>query len=388
MLRVDFLNLFRKEDNMETTKEMITDTFAVEDFSITENFDSSKKLSANAIAAKNKTKDDILQKFTVDLDSLNPVDENEVNSTTQRRISTLARKILTSDRSVRSDFRSPHDAIIVLRTILQNFYKISAEEFDMIYDAMWCHKAGLDYLVDKVILLADKKMSQECAYNRKRLVLRLCFPEYYSEHYRPLSDYELFFLKDSRVKSDLVVNSALSTAYINEFSVKKEKSVINSFDNLNNTFLTRKNSRAYRAYNNGTDIDQWIYKAFNNVWNTLFSSTTEELFVALARYKKNSLGSAAKCLDVVMKRGLYPSPLDWYMWNSPEEFQLEHMEEYLEVRRKTKLPPLKYLTAIEKALGNIKQKEQKQEQKQEQKSLKKIELSPCCAEPSPIEPIL
>lgn len=254
---------------------------------------------------------------------------------TQQRIATKARRLLVNDRSIKGDAQNKEEAILTLQYILNDIYQISVAEFDALFDTMWCHQHSLDYIVDKVASFADGPILRECAYNKKNIVIRMCYPEYFKEHYQPPTDFDLFFMKDSRMKSDLVLNSSLDNV------VKLDGSLDSS-------------KKKTKAYNNGTDIDKWLYKAFNNTWNTLFKATTVEMFAALAGYKKNFLGSSAKCLDVVMKRGIYPSPLDWYMWNSPEEFQVEHFNEYMMIRKEAGLPSIEYLEEIAQAFENVK----------------------------------
>lgn len=261
-----------------------------------------------------------------------PVVGNE--PTMQQRVTTRARKLLINDRSIKGDNQSKTEAILTLKMILEQIYEISVEELDALFDTMWCHKYRLDYAVDKVTSFADRRILRECAYNKKNIIIRMCYPEYYKEHYQPPTDFEIFFMKDSRMKSDLVINSTLSNVYDKDGNVDNSK---------------KKN----KAYSNGPDIDEWIYNAFNNVWNIMFQASTVEMFVALANYKKNFLGSYAKCLDIIMKRGIYPSPLDWYMWNSPEEFQVKYFTTYMNVRKEAGLPELDYLNCLEQAFENI-----------------------------------
>lgn len=54
-------------------------------------------------------------------------------------------------------------------------------------------------------------------------------------------------------------------------------------------------------------------------------------------------------VKVIEARGCYPTPLDFYFLNSPMEYQVDHIDEYIEARNQAKLPHVKALDMMYEA---------------------------------------
>ena len=100
-------------------------------------------------------------------------------------------------------------------------------------------------------------------------------------------------------------------------------------------------------YNHGEEVDKIVYWAMSNVL-PLFEMKTSELYLSLARPRS---AGWSKCgfVKIIEARGCYPTPLDFYFWNSTPEYQLSHVDEYMTARRKAKLAPIAALDLIYEA---------------------------------------
>ena len=140
----------------------------------------------------------------------------------------------------------------------------------------------------------------------------MCFPTYYKEHFPKIIATQIL-VPDGKMRGDLK----------HAGSIKKNK------------------------VNYGEEVDEIIWNAIHDAWKTLFNCTTEEMFLMLAAPK--AFGINFGSFEVIKSRGCYPSVLDFYMWNAPQDFQEDHIEEYLQAREAAKLPYLEELDFLVKS---------------------------------------
>ena len=205
--------------------------------------------------------------------------------------------------------------------IVEDCYELTAEEFDILYSANFIKVYKLEHTQKKIDQYCPIEIKKECYFSSKNIILRLCWPAYYREHYPKLTAFDI--LANDKIKAGLSLVSKHDVNKINFGEEIKDK--------------TR---------NYGAIVDTIIYNAINDAWPQMFSfSSVKDMFIALANPKKSGLDKLSG-FRVISGRGCYPSPLDFYMWNSPIEFQRKHLLTYLDVREKSGLQPLPEIELI------------------------------------------
>jgi len=228
-----------------------------------------------------------------------------LNTQMQCRTATLVKKILLDENITnKSNKNNKPNWVHIVKYIVENFLELTPEEYDKLYSTTFNQQNSLDYVLRKLVNEAPAYIKSECLFSAKRIVFRLCWTDYYETHFERITSYDIITAQKN-VKGDL----------------------------------------RHASKNCGRAVDQLIYKAIQEVFPAMFSCTTEELFIMLSNPKKSGIACLG-CIKVIMARGCYPSPLDFYMWNSSAEYQWKYLDLYLSVREKANLPELNSLNLI------------------------------------------
>ncbi len=218
--------------------------------------------------------------------------------------------------------------------IIEEIMELTPAEYDAIYNTAFNQRSVLDHIIRKIVATAPYEVIKETLFDKKKTLFRVCWPEYYKTTYKTPTVYDIF-----NATGD--IKNALSHAgAIKDTENKTLKQQLN-----NGKFSTSKERK--RNYNRGAEVDKILYDAMSQML-PLYEMTTPELYLCLAKPKEAGW-SYFGFVKIIASRGCYPSPLDFYFWNSPQEYQWEHFEEYLEAREKAKLKKLPIIELFKKA---------------------------------------
>lgn len=236
--------------------------------------------------------------------------------------------------------------IDAVKYLVEEVMELTPDEYDAIYSTSLNQKTTLHHAIRKIANAASPTILREAMFDNKKILFRLCWPEYYTAHYTTPKAMDIFNCT-GELKGGLVRASAIKDF---EDEPEDEKRIL-----LNGKFSTAKKERK-RVYNHGEEVDKLIYWSMKQIL-PLFEMKTKDLYLSLAK-PKDAGWSKYGFVKVIEARGCYPTPLDFYFLNSPMEYQVEHIDEYIEAREQAKVPHVKALDIIYEAYKQSKDKEQ------------------------------
>lgn len=86
----------------------------------------------------------------------------------------------------------------------------------------------------------------------------------------------------------------------------------------------------------------------------IYNMSISDMFYVLANPRKTGFSNFG-ITKIIEARECYPSLLDFYFWNSPNDFQWEHFEDYITARENSKLPHLAVIDAFRDAYRNYRE---------------------------------
>lgn len=227
--------------------------------------------------------------------------------------------------------------IEAVKYLIEDVMGLTPEEYDAIYSTALNQKTTLHHAIRKIANAASPTILREAMFDNKKILFRLCWPEYYKEHYAIPKAMDIFNCT-GELKGNLVRASAIKDF---EDEPEQEKKILQ-----NGKFSTAKKERK-RVYNHGQEVDDIIYWSMKQIL-PLFEMKTKDLYLSLAKPREAGW-SKYGFVKVIEARGCYPTPLDFYFLNSPMEYQVDHIDEYIEARNQAKLPHVKALDMMYEA---------------------------------------
>lgn len=224
-----------------------------------------------------------------------------------------------------------------VKWIVEEVMELTPEEYDCIWSNTLNTKACIDYAIRKLVNGADSKTNASTLFHQKKTLLKLVWPEHYAKHYSEPVPWDIFDAK-GEVKSALI-KAGKPKEFISATETEGREELSNG------KFSSRKERK--HNYNHGDEVDSLLYWAMSNVFQFIEIKTID-LFSSLANPKScgwNKYGF----VQIIAARKCYPSPLDFYMLNSPQEYQLAHLEEYMTARQKAGLKPVPALDVMYEA---------------------------------------
>jgi len=268
------------------------------------------------------------------------------------------------------------------RYIVENIMGLSVEEYDSIYSTALNESASLEKSIRLIYKYCPESIKESTLYDTKKMLLAICWPEYYNEHYKKPTSLDIFLGRGDCVgnlkRAGAIKDTGLFRTEEEEIELKrtKEKGEF-GIKELRNALeykvdeplpetkdiKRKKNGDLYaekdrkKSYNHGEGVDKIVYKAMKDCL-PIFIMDTDTMFKALALPKENDFYKYGFA-KIIEARGCYDSPLDFYFLNSPMEYQIEHFEEYLNAREYAKLPHSKILDTYVEIYNEIKEAAQK-----------------------------
>lgn len=221
-----------------------------------------------------------------------------------------------------------------IKYVIEELMELTPAQYDAIYSTKLNQDSGLQHAIRKLIDGAPTSVTRETIFSAKKTIFKLLWPEYYEKHFPKPTPMEVFDAKGD-VKAGLLRAGRIK--------IEKSKEELVGAEILKNgKFSTKTNKKKYGVtYNHGAEVDRIVYQSMKSIFS-IFELTTEELFYALAHNKFKSFG----CMKIIASRGCYYSPLDFYMFNAPKEWQLEHIDQFMKIRKEANLPKIEYLNRV------------------------------------------
>ena len=234
------------------------------------------------------------------------------------------------------------------RYIVEEIMGLTPAEYDAIYSSALNQKACIDYAVRKIVQGASPAINAEALFDAKKTLFRICWPDYYRENYKKPQPRDIFYAQ-GEIKSALI--RAGRARLFNDATEGVGTEILQ-----NGRFSSKKKERR-RVYNHGEEVDKIVYWAMDAIFSQIEISTPD-LFDSLAAPKKYGWDSCG-FVDIIESRGCYPSPLDFYMLNSPQDYQLMHIDEFMAARQKAGLEKVEALNIIYEAYRRAKGEEKR-----------------------------
>lgn len=208
-----------------------------------------------------------------------------------------------------------YTAIGALRYIFEEIYDLSPEKIDALWrdedkeaEKNFLNAVGIKGLVDKIVSESPSKNNilKDCLFNKKKIILKLAYPDYYKATYRE--------------KYDVIeeVLNATGTTYKDLLTAARSKNLVS-----NNKSMSM-----------GKEVDNLIMEALEANFKAREKIIDyKDKLTFLAAYKKNHLNSFS-IYKILNQRGCYSSLLDFYYLNSSVQNQIKYFNEYIELRDK------------------------------------------------------
>lgn len=221
-----------------------------------------------------------------------------------------------------------------IRYVVENILELTPEQFDAIYSTTLIKKTCLDHPIRRLVAAAPPEIAIETLFSSKKTLFRICWPDYYKEHYQEPKPWDIFDAQ-GETRSGLIHAGRIKKD-------KDEEEYAGAEMTSHGRFSTKQDKK--RMYGHGADVDRIVYWAMKEVL-AFFEMKTPELFLALAKPKESGFGKFG-FVAIIEARECYQTPLDFFMMNSPLEYQLAHFDEYIEARDKAGIPHLPAIDLI------------------------------------------
>lgn len=220
--------------------------------------------------------------------------------------------------------------VLTFRKIIE-ICNVTPAEYNRFWNTQNNKKMFLENLGRKITNMASDEDKEECAFQRKRLLFKIVFPEYYKEAFSDIKPSDIFWV-NGKDKADLV---------------RAAKPLTNKEDKEDG-----------KTISDGAIVDKIIMKAINDVFNDCFKDEEDMTLLIMKTLSKNKiLRETAKsfsnskntlpgCFSVINERKCYESYLDFYFLNLPQETQLAYVHDYMEIRESAKLPKNPFLDKL------------------------------------------
>ena len=194
-------------------------------------------------------------------------------------------------------------------------------------DALWCTELlatmQLTSVANRIVDNASNAVCKMCLFDRKSIVLKECFPEYYDATY----GHEYDILKVLNAKGNVLKTISSMGAISNQL----EQEAGDGNDEAPKKSISQKGTR-------GKLVDELILEALQNYFSTARVSTVNDQLTVCANAKQNGLKKLG-LYKILVKRGIYNNSfLDFYYESLSPKDQLTHLSKYMNLREKTQEP--------------------------------------------------
>lgn len=202
---------------------------------------------------------------------------------------------------------------------------LDVQKYDILYSTKANKKMYLENLSRKITDFADDECKEECAFQRKRMLLKMVYPEYYNANYEKIRPYELFYVNGEN-------KAALARA---------AKPLPDNGDNSKTS--------------DGAIVDRLIFNAIKETFAKV--NITDHIKImeivsddkkirAIANPSPAQKNIVPGCFSIINERQCYKSYLDFYFLNLPKEDQLFFVDDYMQIRERAGIEPVPLLNKL------------------------------------------
>lgn len=226
--------------------------------------------------------------------------------------------------------------VATLKTIVE-ICGLTTEEYDRFWSVAMNKKMCLENLSRKITALANDADKEECAFQRKRLLFKMAYPEYYEKNFSKITPENLFFV-EGKDRADLVRAAKPSL---------EEDGPENS-----------------SAVSGGAIVDRLMMTAINAAFKKARITSRRQIMKILVdknriktlwRPASSQKSAIPGCFLVINARECYESILDFYFLNLPKEEQLAYVDDYMKIRRDAGMAPIPLLDALYRIFQDIRE---------------------------------
>ena len=250
----------------------------------------------------------------------------------------IAKKMIFGDKSSEMNYNK---ACRVLDYIIKDICNLDEKTFLSLYNTAMLRNMRIKNLTEYIIKNAPNEILKECAFENKRILFASVWKNFYDTEFSKLTTDDIFYCK-GELKGGLIKAAAskIDVIYAGE-DIAGEKKKDGTY-------------KKYHASNGniyGQVVDKIVYSALDDIFNRANLSFPEKLKY-LAECKKTCKEknlTPPGIFSVIDARMCYECPLDFFMFNSPENLQIKYIDEYMAFRRKGLYPANPVLDAIYEA---------------------------------------
>lgn len=204
---------------------------------------------------------------------------------------------------------------------------LDEQKYDILYSVSTNKKMYVENLSRKITALASDECKEECAFQRKRMLFKMVYPEYYKAHFEKIKPYDLFFVGGENKAS--LARAAKPLADTDSENVNKSS--------------------------DGAIVDKLIMKAINEAFaranitdkvQIMQILSDEKKIRALANPTPGHKAMVPGCFSIINERKCYLSYLDFYFLNLPKEDQLFLVDDYMQIRESAGIEPIALLDKL------------------------------------------
>lgn len=202
-----------------------------------------------------------------------------------------------------------------------NICNLTVEEYNRCWSVATNKKMFLENISRKITALASNEDKEECAFQRKRLLFKIVYPDYYKENFSEIKPYDLIHVGGEE-KASLV---------------RAAKPLI-SKEEKGNAEIT----------SDGAIVDRLMMKAIDAGFKT--ADVTDKIRImkcltddkAIRGIGDSSAGQKSSlpgCFHIINERKCYDSYIDFYFLNLPKEEQLLLVDDFMKIREEAGIKP-------------------------------------------------
>lgn len=235
--------------------------------------------------------------------------------------------------------------IDAIKNIVENVLGLTPEEYDAVYNTAFNKKHGLEHILRNLAEAAPLSIVQKTLFDNKATIFALCWQDTYEDIFPKYTAMSVFNAK-GEVKGNLI-RAGVPRDISEDGSGQK---VITKTGKISTAKTETKKKKA----NHGVEVDKICYHAMEQIL-PIYNMSLPDMFAVLANPKKTGFSNFG-ITKIIEARECYPSLLDFYMWNSPHDFQWEHFDDYIKAREDAHLPHLAIIDAFKDAYNFYKNK--------------------------------
>lgn len=234
--------------------------------------------------------------------------------------------------------------ISAIKNIVENILGLTPEEYDAVYSTAFNKKHGIERILRNLAEVAPSSIVEKTLFDNKATIFALCWKDTYENIFPKYTAMSVFNAK-GEIKGNLIRAGVPR-------DISEDGSGQKTFTKTGKLSIARTEPKK-KKNNHGEQVDKICYHAMEQVL-PIYNMSISDMFYVLANPRKTGFSNFG-ITKIIEARECYPSLLDFYFWNSPNDFQWEHFEDYITARENSKLPHLAVIDAFRDAYRNYRE---------------------------------